>query len=210
MVSIMKKRRTTGRCIPLAVFFLAVMSMYPRIDLRSHDYHDDKDYHDQYDHHDNEYRDLEGGGRGHDYSELYANGLSDPSANFRVLRDLHTDWKDGLFGSRPNARKNLHEFLVKLIRREIKTDHSFYMVSPESLYDSMVHSVFSDEKWLRLKGRVDAESLKKVIEKDPLVLKSWWRSRRLLSVTGRVKDFRIDDRDWTVVLFLDRMRVEEQ
>jgi hypothetical protein len=42
------------------------------------------------------------------------------------------------------------------------------------------------------------------------VLKSWWRSRRLLSVTGRVKDFRIDDRDWTVVLFLDRMRVEEQ
>lgn len=127
---------------------------------------------------------------------------------FRVLQNLHLQWRDGVFGDRPYYRRELYRYLLGLLGKRIRTDYQYYLISPECVYEKRVKSAFSNDQWLVIKGEVETESIRKIIGKDVNLLKQWYRSRLFLAVSGRIRDYRLDDWDKRIVLSLDRMRVE--
>jgi hypothetical protein len=129
--------------------------------------------------------------------------------NFFLLQKHYQSWHDGYFGSRHYHEGKLRAFLLNLLGREVTTENDFTLVSPEGNDDRNVVCVFQTYRWLYVHGDLDVESLKNAVGKDYGVRGDWERNRILVSLAGKVKNFKLD---WdahgdTVHLYLEKIMV---
>ncbi|HPJ36889.1 MAG TPA: hypothetical protein PLT75_00450 [Spirochaetota bacterium] len=140
---------------------------------------------------------------------IFAETNKKETANFIELHSLYLKWSSGLFGSRKYYRQKMYMHLMDLLDKYIKTGFDYYLESPEAVYDTRLRFVFYNGNWLYIEGEANKESIKKITGKNPEILLHWWRSRKLLSVSGKIRRYRIDDWDRKIHVFLDDMSVYE-
>ncbi len=138
---------------------------------------------------------------------LFGQEMSEGRARFYRLEELYMKWHEGLFGSRSYYGRELYGYLAGLVGREIETGQDCRLVSPEGVFDGLVECPLGGLKWLTLRGGIDGESLKEAVSGKKDMLKSWWRSGFLVSVSGKVRRFSIDTahRDGGITIYLDRI-----
>jgi len=139
-------------------------------------------------------------------------GAADKSAegtrNFIELHDVYLKWRDGYFGSRSHYRNHLYFLLLDMMGHRIVTGYDYCLLSPELIYEQKLRFAFYNGDWLHIEGKVNIESIKKIIGDDSSLLMTWWRSRKLVSVSGRLRDYRIDDWDKKVYVIMDDIQVK--
>ena len=114
-----------------------------------------------------------------------------PVERFLYLRYIYLNWSKGLYGSRKAYEHELREYCRTLLYKKIRTEKDYILVSPGSLVKGEVVTKFKFSRWLVLTGPVDRKSLGALIKKDSGQVKRWWRTRRFLSLSGRVVWFRL-------------------
>ncbi len=114
-----------------------------------------------------------------------------PVANYYNLKKHYTRWHEGLWGSRTYNEHELEDFLKTLRGKFIATPREFMLLVPESLEKPRVICKFKTCRWLKIYGPLDRKSLEVLVKKNPSLLKNWWRSRKLLSIKGRIRKFRL-------------------
>lgn len=134
---------------------------------------------------------------------------SEDVKNFFLLQKHYQSWHDGFFGSRRYHEYKLRTFLLKLLGREITTENDFMMVSPEGIYDKTMVCVFQNYRWLHIHGELDVNSVKSIPGMDYEEMKGWWRSGVLVTLTGKVKNFKLDwDAQGDIIhLYLEKVTV---
>ena len=145
-----------------------------------------------------------------DYSSaLYASELKEATANYLELEKLYIKWRDGLFGSRRYRKRLLVEYLVSKIGSEIITDYNYIVNLLEVENNRRIHCNLIYQRWLRIIGKIEVESAKKLFRNHPELLKEWSRSGTLLSVYGKIRKFRLDRdrRGYVVILYLDNIHL---
>ncbi|HOO72106.1 MAG TPA: hypothetical protein PK926_10125 [Spirochaetota bacterium] len=140
---------------------------------------------------------------------LYSEEQTVDLNNYLKLQKLYEKWHAGLFGGRKFHEYILKEYLKSLIGETFQTDYEYYLVSPVDPDDVRVYCHFEQCRWLYVFGKIRGETLEKIVGKDPALLRSWWRSTRLLSVSGVVKKYRLsrDPLGDTVELYLDNLNL---
>jgi hypothetical protein len=138
---------------------------------------------------------------------LCAREATEGEKNLFRLQELYVKWNEGLFGSRRYYERKLWSFLVSLMGKEITTGHDFMLASPEGIFDKRVVCIFPSYRWLYIHGELNEESAKSVAGGDYAALKGWWRSGKLVAVTGKIKIFKLDwDAQGDVIhLYLDKV-----
>lgn len=111
--------------------------------------------------------------------------------NYYRLHRAYRLWHEGLFGSRKYNYYRLREYLDSLRGKRIATPAEFHLLVPESVARPRLVCVFKTCRWLKIKGRLDRKALAPLIKKAPALLKKWWRSRRLISVSGVLRKYRL-------------------
>jgi len=134
---------------------------------------------------------------------------SDGVKNFFLLQRHYRSWNDGYFGSRRYHEGKLRSFLLRLIGKEITTENDFIVVTPAGNDDRSVVCVFQSYRWLYIHGNLDVESLKNAVGKDYSAGNDSERSRMLLSLGGKVKNFKLDwdARGDVIHLYLEKVTV---
>ena len=124
------------------------------------------------------------------------------------IETLYRKWDRGLFGSRGFHRRELHAFLLESLGKTISTNHDYLLLYPELQYDKMFRCTLSYGNWLWIVGTVDAESLKALAGGGSSPPWTWWRTGRLVSVSGRIVKFSLrDSAPRRVVLHLEGIRL---
>lgn len=144
---------------------------------------------------------------------LYAASSDEAYFNYIGLKKQYYKWTSRIFRNRGTYRRTLKKYLITLIGKEILTDYNYILLCPECVYDFEKELIcrLYQEQWLQISGMIDAENIKPVVQADPGLLKKWWRSKKMLSVYGKVRDFRIEsyeNRD-TITLYLRDIRLNE-
>ena len=142
-------------------------------------------------------------------SEACAESGKSDAVNFIELHTLYLKWSSGLFGSRKYYRQKIYVHLMELLDKRIKTGYDYYLESPEAVYDTRLRFVFYNGNWLFIEGKVNKDSIKAITGDNPEMLLHWWRTRRLLSVSGKIRNYRIDDWDRKIHVVLDDLSVHE-
>ncbi|MBN2402633.1 MAG: hypothetical protein JXN64_09550 [Spirochaetes bacterium] len=139
------------------------------------------------------------------------NSYNDAYETYINLKKLYIRWNRGLLKSKRSYKRFIYKYLVSSIGREILTDYDYVLISPEGRYEKYLTCNMLLDKWLRIKGNIKNETLTKIVEKEPDLLLKWWRSKKLLSVYGRIKDFKLesDKSGEIVILYLTDIQVKE-
>ncbi len=119
--------------------------------------------------------------------------MGEGTRNFIELHSLYLKWKDGFFGSRTHYRTRLYFMLMEMMGHRIVTGYDYVLESPELIYQQKLRFAFYGDDWLHIEGKVNKARIKKIIGDDSSLLLSWWRSGKLVSVSGILRDYRIDD-----------------
>jgi len=108
------------------------------------------------------------------------------------LQRRYTLWEEGLFGSRKAHERELRQFLLhQCLGKRIHTSADYRLASPESIADPSLVSPFPWSDWLRIKGPIDRQQILDLLGGDLTLLVTWWRTRRLVAVSGVVRKFRL-------------------
>lgn len=132
--------------------------------------------------------------------------------NYKELESLFRKWDDGFCGSRKFYKNKLREYLYGKIRQGIVTDYNYMFVFPEVLdvYTPKFYCRLRYGRWLHIAGPIDPESFKSLIGDDRSVVRKWWRSKRLLSLYGKIVRFKLEERDKrSVILYFDSIKFRE-
>ncbi len=122
---------------------------------------------------------------------LYSAEITEAEKNYLTLTDYFNRYNNIIFFPRKSDERQLRAILNDLIGKEIMTDSSFVLISPEGLYDQGVTGLVRSDRWLKISGPVDSASVTGIIGKDTDMLKMWWRSGKLVAVSGKVKRFKL-------------------
>jgi len=141
---------------------------------------------------------------------LAASEPGDAVKNYLTIKKLHWYWKNGPSYARRIYKRDLQLFLTELIGNTIETDMSYIIQSPGDLADKKVECNLIDCRWLYFYGPVDVENLRGMVKNDPALLKKWWRSGHLFSLSGKVKKYRFgrDIYGETVEINLDKIALK--
>ncbi len=132
--------------------------------------------------------------------------------NYFNLKKLYIKWNTDVLKSERRSKKYLYKFLEKIIDRELSTGYDYVIISPEGKFGKELRCNFLMEKWLIIRGEIPQETLSKIAEKNPGILTGWWRSKKLLSVRGKVTDFKVEYSDRpgeVVILYLSGIKLKE-
>ncbi len=149
----------------------------------------------------------DGGARGGGDTARH-NQVAEGTRNFIELHDVYLKWRDGYFGSRSHYRNHLYFLLLDMMGHRIVTGYDYVLLSPELIYERKLKFAFYNGDWLHIEGKVNMESVKKIIGDDSSLLMAWWRSGKLVSVSGVLKGYRIDDWAKKVYVVMDDIRVK--
>jgi hypothetical protein len=132
--------------------------------------------------------------------------------NYINLKKLYLKWNSRLLKRNGSYKRYLNKYLESIIDKEILTDYNYVLISPEGRYEKELICRFSLDNWLRIKGNIQQDIFAKIVEKNPGILTNWWRSRKLLSVYGRIKDFKHESSEQfgeIVILYLTDIKVKD-
>jgi hypothetical protein len=131
--------------------------------------------------------------------------------NYITLRKLYFKWNKGLLKSKRHYKRVITKHLISIIGKEILTDYDYALISPEGRYEKELSCNLLLGRWLQVKGDIQQETLIKIVEKKPELLTKWWRSKKLLSVSGRLKDFSLDSDPLgeVIIIHLKDIKVKE-
>ncbi len=131
--------------------------------------------------------------------------------NYINLKKLYLKWNTGLFRSSRYYKKYMIKYLISIYNKAILTDFDFVIISPEGRYDKKLICNLYSSRWLQIRGDVKDSGLTDIIKKEPDLLTKWWRSEKLLSVYGVVRDFKLESDVYgnIVILFLKDIKIRE-
>jgi hypothetical protein len=129
---------------------------------------------------------------------------------YRRYSELHLKyikWHEGLFGSRRYHERKLMTFLNELVGKTVRTGAEYMLSSPEGITDPEIHCRFSTKCWLYIKGEIDTKSISDVAGGNSEKLRTWWRSDLFISVSGKVRKWRLDRDPYgdCIILFLEKV-----
>lgn len=132
-------------------------------------------------------------------------------SNYISLKNLYIKWDEGLFGSGKYYKRKVKEYLISIIGEEIITEYNYTIISPETSFEKKPGCKLLSGKWLEIKGDINDKDLKIIDGYDPESVEKWWRSRKLLSVRGKIKNFKLSNGRWgkVVTLYLEDIRLEQ-
>jgi hypothetical protein len=135
--------------------------------------------------------------------------ISEAEKNYLALAEYFGRYNNIVFFPRKTNETQLRMYLVDLIGKEIMTESDFILISPEGMYEQGVSGFVRSDRWLKLIGPVDGASVKAIIGDDTDMLKKWWRTGKLVAVSGKVKRFRLtkDVNGNIVELYLDKIKL---
>lgn len=134
--------------------------------------------------------------------------IDEGKKNFLVLHSVYLKWRDGFFGSRTHYRTQLYYMLLEMMGHRIETGYDYVFDTPSMVYQQKLRFAFYGDDWLHIEGKVNKESIKKIIGDDSSLLLSWWRSKKLVSVSGILRDYRIDDWQKKIYVVLENIEVK--
>ncbi|MFH0977234.1 MAG: hypothetical protein V1874_15750 [Spirochaetota bacterium] len=130
------------------------------------------------------------------YAETSGKAIPETSTdaynNYIILRKHYIKWNQGLLKNKRHYRRVVTKYLISIIDKEILTDYEYVLVSPEEKYEKELHCNLVFGRWLQVKGDIQQDTFIKIVEKKPELLAKWVRSKKLISVSGRLKDFSLD------------------
>jgi hypothetical protein len=131
---------------------------------------------------------------------------------YHDILDFYYKWQEDLFDLGTHHRRELKYYLWENVSELIKTDADYMLVMPDSFDVMQVTSVFKKNRWLKFHGPVDIGQIKESIKKNPHLLLSWWRSKKYLIVSGRIKRVGLgrDAYGDTVEIHLETIHLSEE
>jgi hypothetical protein len=138
--------------------------------------------------------------------------VRNPEKIFSGLKNLHLKWNTGIFKSARYYRKYMTRYILENIGREIRTDYSFRIISPEGLYGKKLVCDFFIEDWLMIKGEIDRLEVAKLVGEDTGLLIKFWRSKKLISAGGIIKNYSFETQkdEELVILHLKNIKLYER
>jgi hypothetical protein len=142
-------------------------------------------------------------------STAYSAEISEAENNYLTLSGYFERYNNIIFFKRKSDENHLRECLLDLIGKEIMTDYNFVLISPEGVYDQGITGLVRSDRWLKLIGPLDGDSVKNIIGNDTEMLKKWWRTGKLVAATGKIKKYRLtrDAGGNIVELYLDKIKL---
>ncbi len=136
---------------------------------------------------------------------------ADPENIFSELKNIYLKWNTGLFKSVRYYKKHAARYILDHINKEIKTDYRYRIISPEGLYGKKLVCNFYIEDWLQINGEIDKNEISKIIAKDAGLLTKFWRSQKLLSVSGVIRNYKFETSNdkVTLILYLENIKLYE-
>ncbi|HDP80624.1 MAG TPA: hypothetical protein ENN21_07265 [Spirochaetes bacterium] len=135
----------------------------------------------------------------------------DHYGTYAAIHSLFIKWDRGLFGSRRYYEKELYRKLLDSIGECVTTGADYFYRYEDKGPRRAMGCAFYFCDWLYISGDMDMESIKLLIEKDPALLKKWWRSTEMVSLTGRIKKFYlVKNVPRRVILVLDGISVKRK
>ncbi|MBN2041423.1 MAG: hypothetical protein JW864_15385 [Spirochaetes bacterium] len=145
------------------------------------------------------------------FNSLSAESLDDAYENYVNLKKLYLKWNTGLFKSTRYYKKYIANYLISIIGKEILTDSNYYLISPENIENKQLICSLYKDRWLQIKGNIKQDDLIGIVKKDPTLLTKWWRSGKMLSIRGVVRDFKLgtDKYGALIILYLKDVKIKE-
>jgi hypothetical protein len=128
-----------------------------------------------------------------------------PNQLFLSIEKKVLAWEDGLFGSMNFCAADLDRFLDSSRGAIVVSPYSFILVSPYDTGSAGFACTFEYESWLVISGYVPREQVARIRALSLKEREGWWRSASLVSISGKIRKFRLDsspDRK-RLILFLD-------
>jgi hypothetical protein len=131
--------------------------------------------------------------------------------NYITLKKLHLDWTNGLPGSGNYHKRKIYEYLVSIIGQEIKTEYDYVLESAGSPAGLKIMPKFISYNWLMINGKITGDSVKNMDGFDSKAVEMSWRTKKLISVNGILKNFRIGSgrRGDVITIYLENIRLEQ-
>jgi hypothetical protein len=133
-----------------------------------------------------------------------AEGKDLPNSLYLSIEKHSLAWIEGLFGS-AKVRANELESLCDGSRGSLLiTPYSYIMVSPYTTGSIGFVCSFNFESWLVIQGYVENAQLVP-LRAARVSGSQWWRSAALVSISGKIRKFRLDSSPdgKRLILFLD-------
>lgn len=127
-----------------------------------------------------------------------------PNALYLSIEKHALDWIDGLFGSAKFRETQLSDLCDDSRGERIVTPYSYVLVSPYDTVGSGFVCTFTFESWLVIQGYVEPAQLLP-LHAARSEGSSWWRAASLVSISGKIRKFRLDSYPdgKRLILFLD-------
>lgn len=127
-----------------------------------------------------------------------------PNALYLSIEKHALDWIDGLFGSTKFRETALSDMCDDSRGERIVTPYSYVLVSPYDTVGSGFVCTFTFESWLVIQGYVEPKQLLP-LHAARSKGSSWWRAASLVSISGKIRKFRLDSSPdgKRLILFLD-------
>ncbi len=140
----------------------------------------------------------------------FAGELTSGQKNYYEIKKLYFNWQKGPPYSRFTYKRDLVSLLRGMIGKSIETDNSFKLESPGEPGFRQVKCNLLECRWLNFHGDVDIDNIRDLVKDDPGLMKKWWRTSHLFSISGTVKKFRMsrDSHGDTVELFLEKITIK--
>lgn len=113
---------------------------------------------------------------------------------YAEIHNLFIKWHEGLFGSASFYHRALYGKLSDSIGKNIKTEYDYIYVDNVIFPENSLKIRFSYDGWLIIESEIDPEVKKKIISKNRS-RKKIFLSDMLISIEGRISDFRMDRKD---------------
>ena len=112
--------------------------------------------------------------------------------NYENLKSLYQKWNKSIIKNKQVYRQLAGKYLAGIRDEDVFTDYDYFFIAPEAVYGKRIVCYFILDEWLRIKGNVALESLAAILGEKPEVLTKWWRSRKLVSMQGRLEKFELE------------------
>ena len=127
-----------------------------------------------------------------------------PNALYLSIEKHALDWIGGLFGSSKFRETALADLCDDSRGERIVTPYSYVLVSPYETVGSGFVCSFTFESWLVIQGYVEPKQLLP-LHAARSAGSEWWRAASLVSISGKIRKFRLDSSSDAkrLILFLD-------
>jgi hypothetical protein len=136
----------------------------------------------------------------------------DAAQRYLDIEKIGIKWQEGIFGSTSYHERELDALLAGFIGRQIETPYDFVYLLPYERGRTTLSCMFYYSPWVHIRTEIGTDELRKFLsDKKDAESGSWSKSGRMVRITGRLRDFRLD-RSFTgkrLILVIDKAALSE-